>query len=216
MGIEFQAWPKTPRLRKAGSTTITEKIDGTNACVVIDPEPLLARWETGTPMGEATVVNIGETSHLLYAQSRNRIITPDSDNAGFARWAHTHAAELADLLGVGRHFGEWWGQGIQRRYGMTRKVFSLFNANRWERVDETWQSRAFTIHMDIVPVLYRGVFSDMAINESLSRLQAEGSIAARMWGQQGQKAEGIVLRHADLGGNLKVMLENDDVPKSQQ
>ena len=45
--------------------------------------------------------------------SRNRWITPEDDNYGFSRWAHEHKDELL-TLGPGRHFGEWWGNGIQR------------------------------------------------------------------------------------------------------
>jgi hypothetical protein len=57
--VNFQPWPKIPRLHR--SIVITEKIDGTNACVVISPD--------GTEIA---------------AQSRTRVITPEQDNAGFA------------------------------------------------------------------------------------------------------------------------------------
>jgi hypothetical protein len=55
-------------------------------------------------------------------------------------------------LGPGRHFGEWWGAGIQRRYGLTEKRFSLFNVTRWG------EARPACCH--VVPTLYRGPFSD--------------------------------------------------------
>ncbi len=80
---------------------VTEKIDGTNACVIIKD---------------------GE----IAAQSRTRIITPQNDNFGFAAWVEEHKKELLDL-GDGYHYGEWWGQGIQRNYGLDHKRFSLFN-----------------------------------------------------------------------------------------
>jgi hypothetical protein len=216
VSIEFQAWPKTPRLRKAGSTTITEKIDGTNACVVIKLYEA-DDHDDALRSGQATsTVDSAGFAHVVYAQSRNRIIYPGSDNAGFAGWVWDWAYELVSLLGLGRHYGEWWGQGIQRRYGMDRKVFSLFNVNRWEQAGEEWYEQATDINMDLVPVLYRGVFSDVEIDKALNALRENGSIAAASWDKFGQKAEGIVLRHSELGGNLKVMLENDDIPKGLQ
>jgi hypothetical protein len=102
--IEFKEFPKIHRLNR--QVIVTEKIDGTNACVVVD--------EDGT----------------VAAQSRSRIITPTDDNFGFANWVDLHREELREL-GTGHHFGEWWGAGIQRRYNQTEKHFSLFNVARW-------------------------------------------------------------------------------------
>ena len=100
----FVPFQKIPRLKRG--CIITEKIDGTNAQVVI---------------GEDGSVRAG---------SRSRWITPDNDNFGFARWVEQHADELREL-GPGQHFGEWWGTGIQRGYHLSEKRFSLFNAGRW-------------------------------------------------------------------------------------
>lgn len=93
--------PKIGRLSRG--CTITEKIDGTNASVFIGAY---------------------ETEGLFLVGSRTRWITPTSDNYGFAHWAHSHKDELLQL-GPGHHFGEWWGLGIQRRYGQLEKKFSL-------------------------------------------------------------------------------------------
>lgn len=103
MEPEFQAWPKIPRWQNE-SYVITEKIDGTNGCIVV------------TDMGD------------IFAQSRSRILdeSSDGDNYGFCKWVNGHKDDLLKL-GVGYHYGEWWGQGIQRNYGMTERVFSLFN-----------------------------------------------------------------------------------------
>lgn len=102
--IEFKEFPKIPRLTQG--ITVTEKIDGTNACVVIGEDGSVA------------------------AQSRSRLVTPEADNYGFARWVSENQEALLQL-GPGYHYGEWWGAGIQRRYGLTEKRFSLFNAGRW-------------------------------------------------------------------------------------
>lgn len=101
----FQPWPKIPRWENE-KFFFTEKIDGTNACVII------------TEDGD------------LFTQSRQRIITPEDDNFGFARWAYGNKQELLKLE-PGYHYGEWWGKGIQRGYGQQEKRFSLFNTARW-------------------------------------------------------------------------------------
>ena len=102
---EFQEFQKIARLSR--NCSITEKIDGTNACIYI-----------------------GEDGEFLTG-SRTRWITPEDDNYGFAKWALAHKDELM-ALGPGRHFGEWWGSGCQRGYGLTNgeKRFSLFNTSR--------------------------------------------------------------------------------------
>jgi RNA ligase-like protein len=215
--FEFEPWPKTPRL-SGGGVTITEKIDGTNACVVIMP------W-TGDESSEEDTRHLiglpcrGDAVYAVGAQSRKRLITPEDDNAGFARWVSDHLGVLVDLLGPGRHFGEWWGQGIQRRYNMDHKVFSLFNTHKWSKVAQQrtdWFELARGVGMDLVPTLYQGKFSDQAIENALHVLWANGSFAAAQWGQAGQDAEGVIIRHQSLGGNLKAFVENDDVPKSLQ
>src|SRR5882724_293770 len=102
--MEFTEFNKIARLSR--NCVVTEKLDGTNASIVI-----------------------GEAGEFLVG-SRTRWITPEDDNYGFARWAHTHKEELL-TLGPGQHFGEWWGNGIQRKYGLSEKRFSLFNTARW-------------------------------------------------------------------------------------
>jgi hypothetical protein len=102
--IEFKEFPKIARLNR--EVIVTEKIDGSNAAVVITEDGQIA------------------------AQSRSRIITVKDDNFGFARWCLENHTELMKL-GPGHHFGEWWGSGIQRGYGQTQKRFSLFNVSRW-------------------------------------------------------------------------------------
>lgn len=104
--MEFKAWPKITRLENRRAPVFTEKIDGTNACIVITAEGDFA------------------------CQSRTRFITPEDDNFGFAKWAYANRDELMKM-GEGYHYGEWWGLGIQRGYDLKEKRFSLFNARRW-------------------------------------------------------------------------------------
>ena len=175
----FVPFPKIPRLKR--SIVITEKIDGTNASVFVP--------EDGGP--------------LLFG-SRNRWITPEADNAGFARWAQENATALREQLGFGHHFGEWWGVGIQRRYGLTEKRFSLFNTGRWGGAN-----RPSICH--VVPVLYHGPWSQEAIDGALESLRVNGSAAAPGF----MRPEGIVVFHAASQTLAKVTLEKDDEPKGR-
>lgn len=162
-----------------------------------------------------------ERAFVVGAQSRKRLITPGSDNYGFARYVWENAGTLVELLGSGRHYGEWWGQGIQRRYGMSRKVFSLFNTHRWGPAirDASGEPHPFgdkgrAIGLDVVPVLYVGSFRSDAVAETLDQLCADGSYAARRYGVKFDDPEGVIVYHQELRANLKAFCENDDIPKS--
>jgi hypothetical protein len=178
---EFVPFPKIARLSR--DVIVTEKIDGTNAQVHI------------TDAGE------------VFAGSRTRWITPADDNYGFAAWVEAHRAELL-ALGPGSHFGEWWGQGIQRRYGLAGKRFSLFNVGRWGFGGKDEATRPACCH--VVPVLYRGVFTSGAVEDSLFRLKESGSVAAPGF----MRPEGIVIFHPASGALFKKTIEKDDQPKS--
>ena len=150
---------------------ITEKIDGTNAQLVVSDTE-----------GEAVLAE--HNGKYLFAGSRNRWLTPENDNVGFACWAKEHAQELIAGLGEGQHYGEWWGLGIQRRYGLTEKRFSLFNTRRW--TDET---KPACCH--VVPVLEECEGADLAggIQNQMARLEIHGSVAASGF----KSPEGIVV-----------------------
>lgn len=204
MSIEFQEWPKVPRLNR--DIIITEKIDGTNGAIIVDEvKPDGPGWDDFNHRA----VLIDGTYYLVAAQSRKRVITRDADNFGFAKWVYENAEELARILGPGRHFGEWWGSGIQRGYGCNpgERYFSLFNVKRWEdKYDqETWPAG-----LSIVPVLYRGPFSERKVKASLRFLEIFGSMAYGDFRQP----EGIVVYHTAANEMFKVTLENDEAPKS--
>jgi hypothetical protein len=193
--MEFQPFSKIARFSR--DIVITEKIDGTNAqlLIVADFDPLI---ETGEPV--ATNGNLS-----MFAGSRNRWLTPGKlDNYGFAGWAAEHAEELF-ALGEGRHFGEWWGKGIQRGYGEDRKRFSLFNTHRWRWKDSRPEC------CDVVPVLYQGIMDQRHIEGALELLK-HGSVAATA---SGSKAEGIVIFHTASGTLFKKTIEHDESPKGQ-
>lgn len=198
---EFKPWPKIARLNR--DIVITEKLDGTNAAVGVktcDPGEAC----DGCDNGYACIPQV-------YAQSRTRIITPQADNFGFARWVADHADALAATLGPGLHFGEWWGNGIQRGYDLAKgdKRFSLFNTARW-RGDAAIRLQG--IDGDAVrpvPVLYEGPFDQARLNGYLSLLATFGSRAAPGF----MKPEGIVVFHTAANNMFKVTIENDEQPK---
>ena len=176
--VEFIEFPKIARWSR--EIIITEKIDGTNACIFI-----------------------GEDGKFLTG-SRSRWITPDTDNHGFSRWAHENKAGLLKL-GPGTHFGEWWGAGIQRCYGLTEKRFSLFNTSRWT----DFAVRPACCH--VVPVLFQGMMRPGAIEDTCLDLAEYGSHAAPEF----MEPEGVVLFHVAGRFLFKKTLKKDEAPKSQ-
>lgn len=211
--IEFQAFPKIPRYRR--EVALTEKIDGTNAAVVWVPAS-----QYTAEVGECTFVNdhviaardlidqhgTNVGPYFLLAQSRQRFISParltKNDNYGFATWVDANVTELMKL-GPGYHYGEWWGFGIQRGYGMPEKHFSLFNVSRWA---DGKQERPACC--DVVPLL--GYFQPDQISEQLEKLRVGGSLAAPGY----MKPEGLILWHSQSKNYFKILLEGDDAPKS--
>lgn len=195
--MDFEKFQKIPRLSR--DIIISEKIDGTNAQVVI----LSEQEAEVNEVDKTLIISSFEDMHIL-AGSRNRYLTTDNDNNGFATWVKQHTEELAIGLGYGRHYGEWWGQGIQRKYGLTEKRFSLFNTDRWGEV------RPECCH--VVPVLYEGMFTTDAVEAALERLNDNGSYAAPGF----LNPEGVVIFH--IAGNLmfKKTLDKDEVPKGSK
>lgn len=194
--MEFNGFPKMARLSR--EVIVTEKIDGTNAQVFVADD--------GT----------------VLAGSRTRWITRSDDNYGFAAWVESHRDELL-TLGPGRHFGEWWGAGIQRRYGLNEKRFSLFNVHRWAlhgtepKIYQTSDPRAPKMQdvlppcCGLVPVLYQGEFDTAAVDSCIEQLRRLGSVAAPGF----MRPEGVVVFHVAGGVGFKKTIEKDGIPKSQ-
>lgn len=198
--VEFTEWPKTTRLFR--DILVTEKIDGYNSAIRIE-NLLTVDTETNSPI--AMVQGEHDDVFGVWAQSRKRLITPGDDNFGFARWVSENAGELMPLLGEGIHFGEWWGSGIQRGYGLTKgeKRFSLFNTERHKDIE------GYTDLVHRVPVLYEGVFSQQAIEDCLFDLKENGSMAAPGF----MNPEGICVFHSQSRVVQKVTLDHNDKMK---
>ncbi|MGQ0595836.1 RNA ligase family protein [Aquabacterium sp.] len=199
--MEFLPFPKIPRLKR--SITITEKIDGTNAQVVLSPA-------TGMEcVGTDNVIAIGGKSHIgdcplvMRAGSRSRWITPgkETDNYGFAGWCLRNAEELFKL-GEGQHFGEWYGQGIGRSYGLDHRRFALFNVDRWGAHNPNTPACC-----EVVPIVSRADLAD--VDRALVSLKLCGSRAVPGF----MKPEGVIVYHHAARSMFKVLLENDELPK---
>jgi hypothetical protein len=120
----FQKFPSLTRFSHGWS--ITEKIDGTNAQIIID-----GCYAEDEQYRERAIAEVNGL--FVFAGSRTKLITPKDDNHGFAKYVEGNAEMLVTTLGEGRHYGEWWGSGIQRNYGLKEKRFSLFNTFRWKQ-----------------------------------------------------------------------------------
>jgi hypothetical protein len=198
MTTEFRPFGKIARLSR--EMVVTEKIDGTNASILIGEE--------------------GQ----FYTGSRTRWITPEDDNYGFSRWCWENKEELL-TLGPGHHFGEWWGRSINRNYGLTERRFSLFNVHRWclhgqEPVVAPSKDPKGTPHVQkvlpscvgLVPVLYRGLFDTAMIDAIIESMREQGSTATPGF----TNPEGVVVFHTASGALFKKTLEKDSEWKGKK
>lgn len=161
MHLEFEGFPKIPRLNKIfGKCVITEKIDGTNAHILIDSDEI-----------------------TYYVGSRTRWINPKDDNYGFAKWVEDNESEILKL-GPGHHFGEWYGNGIQRNYGLKEKRWALFNTKRWNEHNPNKPKCC-----DVVKELYSGEFSFDIVENIINKLKEKGSQQVKGF----MKPEGIII-----------------------
>lgn len=170
---EFRGWPSIPRLKRG--CIITEKIDGTNG-----------------------IVHVGEDGRVL-AGSRNRWLVDGADNYGFAGWVAQNADQLR-TLGPGYHYGEWWGPGIQRGYGIFDRRWYLFNSSRWGGSQSERPACC-----GVVPVLYAGEYTPTCVEETLQKLREAGSIVAPGF----MNPEGIVVYLPAAKQMFKVTLDGD-------
>lgn len=208
--MEFQKWPSIPRLSKE-RMTITEKIDGTNSAIRVRPSGIF-------PDNSARLTTVIDPAGYLYdvwVQSRSRFLkaTKNEDNFGFAGWVLDNATALVDILGPGDHYGEWWGSGIQRGYGLTKgeKRFSLFHATKWMETIKVQPGSTAVHELCTVPLLYTGDFEQGAITRLKQTLRLKGSNAV----EHAFNAEGMVVQLREAQAVYKVLLENDDLHKWQ-
>lgn len=212
---DFKPWPKTPRFNR--EYVITEKLDGTNAQIAI--KKLLADDDPQRFLNQPgfNVIAKEDGLYVLRAGSRRRWIAPNTDkldgvqhtdNFGFAAWVASNANTLANL-GEGTHYGEWYGRGIQRGYGMDGRKFALFNTTRFAGPHGSLPIDA-PAELTVVPELARtrGHVLNETIRDCMRLLRVLGSVA-----EPGASAEGIVIHSVEARQSYKALLENDDLPK---
>lgn len=234
----FVAFPKIGRWAN-NKIAITEKIDGTNGSLTFTVEApgvddtALAAW----PWAEVNALGFRwhdpmgpgfPDDHLVVmrAGSRNRWLTRSADNYGFAAWAQENRNALV-ALGQGTHYGEWWGSGIQRGYGLQPgdKRFSLFNVGRWIATPNGVYDKGnpdpdkkpiVAPGLGVVPTLHYGAMRDNSgqcqIEQHMRRLAFAGSQAAPGFKGEGKAGpEGVMVYFEALKTYSKVPF--DPAPK---
>jgi len=176
--LEFKPFAKIRRiddrtvdLSQARLMQITKKLDGTNACIHVHKDGNLTS---------------------LFAGSRNRYITVEDDNFGFASWVLANLGTLYDELEEGYHYGEWCGPGINNGEGLEQRELFFFDKS--------------TPHVAQVPVLVDWCKFDVA------RIQAVYLELERL----DPHAEGIVINVINFDGSLhryKMTYRREDVKK---
>lgn len=184
----FKPFPKITRYTRPRLGHITEKMDGTNACVIV------------------------EGGQVVGAQSRNRLLTSLSHNSfgepffqdhgenhGFAHWVKTNKDKLA-LLGDGYHYGEWCGPGINgNRHNLTEKVFYHFNPFRYRDTD----FKEYEAGISFVRVLFEGEITDEVVKRT----------AEAHWDSIHDvfyKPEGVMIYYHDFKTTLKFTYDNPE------
>lgn len=230
---DYPKFRPIPRLHRR--VVLTEKIDGTNGLIEITPLAefaghkediesgvVQAYYDNDPAIALGVLGYLGDQPYLVRAGSRNRWLTPDNDNFGFARWVWDRASELV-ALGEGKHYGEWFGKGIQSGYGLDEKRFALFNVKNWydPRDPEVTEEYLATFPkaeptpdaVTVVPVIavIDGKYLNVAVDDALNTLESEGSFIAPGF----TDPEGVVIYHDAAGLYFKATIKNDEQPKSK-
>lgn len=176
----FKSFPKIPRLSNE-TFTISEKVDGSNGLIFIRIDP-----------GYSSVMVAGSRSRWLYNDG-----TETWDNFGFGRWVRDNKDSLWGL-GAGYHFGEWYGQGINRNYGLKDRKFMLFDAKRYQGMhvfpEIVQMERVFAANVSFDILMY-------TIDHVINDLYRDGSSIVRGY----MKPEGIIVR-SDLTNKVYKVL----------
>jgi len=196
---EFKKFGKIGRLNR--ECIITEKIDGTNTCILVTE------------------------NKKLFIGSHKRWLSEKEDNHGCYKWCMERKEQLLTLP-VGYHYAEMWGSGIQRGYGLVKgeKRLSLFNVSRFClhneepqvcSVDHKTNEPKYQIKLpeclSLVPIIGRGLFCTSFINGCFEKLRQHGSFAVEKF----DRPEGIIVFHTANGVMFKYTFENDVQGKGQ-
>lgn len=183
--MSYPSFPSIERLENL-HCVITEKIDGTNG--------LIEYWIDSNP------------NHFPYCQvrfgSRNRYITTTDDNSGFANFFFSHKSRILEIIGnleepptqSIRIYGEWFGKGIQRGYGLDQKYFMPFSSFWAEKMIE-----AGIPNIKEPAILYTGKFIEAEVDHQMGILKFDGSHVVPGY----RNPEGIVIYFSHYNFRLK-------------
>lgn len=162
----FKKYSKIPRPDNV-KVRITQKVDGTNGQIVIN-----------------------DNGDMIVA-SKNRVLTDvKCDNHGFLAWTLANKDVLVQFLGVGRHYGEWCGPGINSGEGLTEKTFVLFDY--WKYKDQEMPLTS----LRHVPIIYDGTLDQILHTPFLDGLRTVFQLDGSRLVEGFTPVEGIVL-HID-------------------
>lgn len=192
---EFKDWPKIPRFFES-DITVSEKIDGTNGLIFIS--------ESGN-------IRAGSRTQWIYpARMHDKTKPWFMDNYGFATWVDENSEALIKLLGPGYHHGEWWGRGIQRNYGMNKRVFSLFNTYKWGHLWDKQEICDVVPHKTYTMTKYTPLSLDepmLGFDRVLRQVETDfmkQSLAAVKYGVLNFEPEGFMIWHDKAKQYFKV------------
>lgn len=243
--LEFCKFNKIPRLSR--EITLTEKVDGSNGVVAIFNGQNIQDYIYNSFFFASLDVTseiqkvidkyclyihpenpyVAEEDKLyVFAGSRNRWLTceKNGDNRGFAKFVKENVLDLINL-GTGKFYGEWYGQSIQRNYGLDEKRFALFNVHKWHQhgqekrlvsIDPKTEEKRYTKEApkccEVVPILYQGLFELKKVEEVLQDLKENGSKLVKGF----KPAEGLICFHSASGKLFKKTIIGDEKPKGQK
>jgi len=175
--VEFVKWRSIKRPEK-NTIIITEKMDGTNGCIII------------------------KDGIIIGVQSRTKLLSIDDDNYGFFAWCAEHAAHIIDVLGDGRHYGEFCGPGINKnRHDLGQRAFFIFNTFVYPTIPES----AYIKKIDLI---YTGKYSDLEIRKASFYINLRGM-------RFGYCPEGFVVFYEAFGGYIKHITRSTDMRKNK-
>jgi len=209
---------------------------GKQTCVNLTPNHIVFRKNSSgqqeeCPAGELHIGDIlyinSEVQDIKYSELQNlagaEIVEIDRAFANSRRSKYRFDLEIEDNHNFFANNILVHNSGIQRKYGLSEKRFSLFNTSRWclwnaepmsyptadPRIINTQERLPECCHL--VPELYRGLFDTATIDQVLEKLKTGGSVAAPGF----MKPEGIVIFHVAANTGFKKTIEKDEEPKSR-
>jgi len=195
---EFIKFPKIPHSNKE-KVIVTEKLDGINGQIAIITASLAYyNYHKSIIIAVEAIPEDPDNFYMMLVGSHNRYITPEQDNFGFATWVKDNSEELFKL-GDGRHYGEWYGKGIQRGYGLEDKRFALFDALRFGAHNPNTPKCC-----EVVTILESTSQEDLNLTHWLNVLHDSGSVHVEGFLQP----EGVVATYIRSGSRVKRTLEN--------